>query len=172
VANREYRPISTIPPHRVVLFWSRVTVGSPDECWLWTHRFCARGYGVFIIDDKDVIASRVAYYLYYGIDPTGKLVCHKCDNPPCCNPAHLFLGTDADNVHDMLAKGRASVGEKHYAHINPERSPARILTREQVLQIRALRKLTGRSHKSIAKDFGVCRTAIVAVINRRTWKHI
>lgn len=98
-------------------FWTRVDVRGPDDCWNWTGP-TKRGYGHAAVNRhrqvpgrtriKSVRANRVAYELHHGVELDPKqLVCHSCDNPSCCNPAHLWLGTNADNIHDMLAKGRA-----------------------------------------------------------------
>lgn len=84
-------------------FWSKVDRRGPDECWPWLAAKSATRYGVF---DK-TRAHRVAYALTHGLIPEGRIVCHRCDNPPCCNPAHLWLGTPKDNTADMVAKGRA-----------------------------------------------------------------
>lgn len=76
-----------------------------------------KGYGQVNMNGRTVYAHRLAYALHYGEDPTGKCVLHKCDNPPCVNPDHLFLGTQADNVRDMWAKGRARPGgDSKYAN--------------------------------------------------------
>lgn len=92
--------------------WKRVAKGDPESCWLWTGSVCSDGYGTIgttgngIGGDKVVGVHRVAYEAEFGPIPVGMCVCHKCDNPRCCNPAHLFLGTVRDNVYDCIAKGR------------------------------------------------------------------
>jgi len=84
-------------------FWCGVKRGEPDECWPWTRSLSPKGYGRV----RGRNAHRVAYELTYGPIPPGMFVCHTCDNPPCCNPAHLFLGTYLDNIADMVAKKRS-----------------------------------------------------------------
>lgn len=81
----------------------------PDGCWVWTRHFFDDGYGKFKgpgPDHKTLQAHRYAYELFVGPIPEGMLVCHKCDNPPCVRPDHLFIGTHIDNIKDCIAKGR------------------------------------------------------------------
>jgi uncharacterized protein (DUF433 family) len=91
---------------RTETFWSRVEKGGVDDCWPWAARRGPQGYGAFRIDGKDRRAHRVAYQLSRGPIPDGLLVRHTCDNPPCCNPNHLLLGTHADNVADRRERKR------------------------------------------------------------------
>lgn len=92
-------------------FWQRVDKRAPDECWEWIAGRTKAGYGYITAgprgSQRHVYAHRLSYELAHGPIPDGKHVCHRCDNPPCCNPAHLRLGTHADNMADMKAKGRA-----------------------------------------------------------------
>jgi len=93
-------------------FWSRVDRRGPRDCWSWTAGCCTAGYGHFRLgsastgDRRKELSHRLAYELTKGPIPDGLKVLHECDNPPCCNPAHLFVGTHADNMRDMHAKGR------------------------------------------------------------------
>lgn len=117
-------------PEFTELFWSRVDQsGGPDACWTWTRRRDKNGYGIVSWKLKARRAHRMALQLS-GVDiPNGMLVCHRCDNPPCCNPAHLFLGTAADNTRDMMSKGRngdsrpkhPSRGDTHWTRQFPDR---------------------------------------------------
>ena len=87
-------------------FWSKVDRGGPDECWLWRGGVSTNGYGNFYVSGRLVRAHRYAYETHYGPVAPELQVCHRCDNKPCCNPAHLFRGTKSDNMRDCAAKGR------------------------------------------------------------------
>ena len=103
-------------------FWAKVDrSGGPDACWIWTGGRKGRGYGEFYKDHRLLGAHRVAWELAIGPIPNGLDCLHSCDNPPCCNPAHLFLGTQADNNADMVAKGRDARGDKNGSRLHPER---------------------------------------------------
>lgn len=96
--------INADPPTRLL---AKIAVGGPAECWPWTGTRNDLGYGILRVTGKNVRAHRFAYELASGRPiPVGLEVCHRCDNPPCCNPAHLFLGTQGDNVRDAASKGR------------------------------------------------------------------
>lgn len=142
-------------------------LGTPTAtgCVPWTGRTVGRGYGQ--IDSgggkgRGLLSHRVAYELAYGAIPDGQLVLHKCDNPPCCNPEHLFLGTHSDNVADMYSKRRG---------IHGERAPHARLTESLVLDIRA-KHAAGAKQNALAAEYGVSTTAMNSVILRRSWRHI
>ncbi len=151
-------------------FWFYVDKGSSrTECWIWTG-CVGKGkydrYGRVNRDGGAKLAHRWSWHLHNGPVPKGMIVCHKCDNPPCVNPDHLFLGTDQDNSDDMRKKGRgryvASHGEKH------GRSK---LTNEKALAIRYMYEQV-RSLTKVAKEFGVTFQTVSHIKNRKTWTHI
>jgi len=145
-------------------FWKGVDKGGPDDCWEWQKFTNPGGYGKIKIQGKSWSSHRVSWMIHRG-DPGDKHVLHRCDNPPCCNPNHLFLGTHADNVQDMITKGRDEAilcpGESNH---NSK------LTEADVIEIRK-RLANGERHKDIAASYGVSRTAI-SDINGRSWKHL
>ena len=144
-------------------FWSHVE--KSDTCWLWRKSRDRQGYGQFgVITSRYKLAHRVAWELTYGPIPKGSKVLHRCDNPPCVRPDHLFLGSQADNVHDMIAKGRQHdlKGEEH---------PLARLTEDDVHAIRAMHA-NGARTTELATRFHVQRGAISKIVHGRTWRHL
>lgn len=124
----------------------------------------ASGYGYVYVGREKLSAHRLAYALFYGEDPAGKFVCHRCDNPPCVNPEHLFLGTSAENTADRVAKGRSgsSKGSRHLAAK---------LNEDVVREIRTL-FAHGLSNQEIGRMFNVNRTTVCDIKTGRTWRHV
>jgi len=139
-------------------FWSLVSIGNDDECWPWIgHR--VHGYGRIRIDsdDKRALAHRLSWEFANGRNP-GKLnVLHRCDNPPCVNPSHLFLGTQRDNIDDMLRKRRQPHGVRHWS--------ARLST-DQVAEIRR-RRAAGERTIDLAAEFGIDRSHVSNIASGR-----
>jgi hypothetical protein len=151
--------------------WSKIQRGAEGSCWEWQgYRERARGgsgagYGRWRYRFKrSLLAHRAVWMDVKGPIPEGMCVCHSCDNPPCCNPAHLFLGTPGDNARDMSVKGRkASVaGAAH---------PMAKLTDESVREIRRRRSL-GEDARTLARDYAVGVSNIHMITRRATWSHI
>lgn len=133
---------------------------SKKECWPWKGVIHTTGYGSFRIGSKfQAYAHRISYELFVGDIPEGTFVCHKCDNRPCCNPDHLFLGSSADNSRDMVKKGRQSFGV---------RRPKSKLNDELVREIRS----SPLSQGKLAKIYGVNPSIISMVVRRKTWRHV
>jgi len=136
-------------------------VQKTDSCWLWTASIRNYGYGqIGNRPGPPIPAHRVSYELYKGPIPAGIFVLHCCDNPPCVNPDHLFLGTQKDNIRDAAEKGRTARGE---------RKKNAKLTRQGVSEMRAAR-LNGASLKSLAIRYGVCFQTCSDVCRGKTWK--
>jgi hypothetical protein len=105
-------------------FWDKVDVKGPDDCWEWQGALTTHWRnGRIMVDKKRYLAHRFSWILHNGDIPEGLLVCHHCDNPPCVNPKHLFLGTTTDNMRDMSLKGRSSGQKKTHCPQGHEYTP-------------------------------------------------
>lgn len=145
-------------------FWSRVEMGL--GCWLWTGSKHGFGYGLIAGDRgrrwPTLFAHRVSWELHFGPIHDRLFVLHRCDNPACVNPAHLFLGTQKDNVRDCASKGRISRGTgRHSAKLD-----------EFTVALIRKRRAAGEALNSLAIEFGVGKSAIHAATTGRTWKHV
>lgn len=157
-------------------FWAKVY--KSESCWEWTASKDACGYGMFGIDGHGYRAHRLSYYLKFGPIPIGILVLHHCDNPCCVNVAHLFLGTQTDNMHDMESKGRSNKarGERSAMRLHPElvrrgeKHHKALLNAEQVAAIRTT--FNGSNGNSLAAQFGVSSCTIRDIVKRRSWTHL
>lgn len=101
------KPIPTLTPEQIARFWSKVNKCGLDDCWEWQSTCYLNGYPTFFMSGQ-YGAARIAYFLSHNADPGQMFVCHTCDNSKCCNPSHLFLGTQKDNMHDCHVKGRTT----------------------------------------------------------------
>ena len=162
---------------RAARFWSRIRKGVPDDCWEWTAGKFSRGYGVAWNGKVATQASRIVWELTRGKIPSGMQVCHKCDNPGCCNPDHLFLGTMADNMQDKIRKNRQwrCPKERSWMHkalkkVQGENNPRAQLTERDVQEIRSCRGLI--DNKDMADFFGVQPAAISKILVGRTWRSL
>jgi len=151
-------------------FWSKVNKRGEGGCWNWTGVFNKGGYGMVKKNSKYIKATRIVWEMFNGKVPKGKgwhgvCVCHKCDNRACVNPKHLFLGTQADNMRDMVAKGRSpnNVGE-HNPNVK--------LGRKDIFKIRKLYTGEYGQQTSLAKQFGVAQNTIYDIVNNNSWSHI
>lgn len=155
-----------LTPQQVAHFWGRVQQGSADECWPWQGAKQHRGHGHLRVGGGRIEkAHRVAYFLTYG-EPK-HFVCHRCNNPPCCNPKHLYDGTPQQNAADSIAAGTFV-----YAAKLGEENPNVRFTVEQILEIRRLYKTGQYKQSEIATMFGTKQGAISDIIRRRTWRQV
>lgn len=142
-------------------FWEKVK--KTNTCWLWLGFKDTNGYGKVMVREKGgaKLAHRISYELRYGELERKRLVCHKCDNPSCVNPKHLFIGTHKDNSQDMVSKNRDCSGERaSYAKLNWDK----------VNEIRARYLKDNISQRELAKLFNVSQPQINAIVNVRSWK--
>lgn len=140
-------------------FDPRVAVAGPADCWPWTGARKDSGYGVLSIGGRLVRAHRAAWEAANGLIPEGLCVCHRCDNPPCCNPAHLFLGTYADNNRDMARKGRAAGGSR----LRGDRHHRARLSDAAVAAIRS-RHANGETQRRLAAEFGISTSQLHNIV--------
>lgn len=137
-------------------FWAKVQTAGGDACWEWTAARNPKGYGVKRLGGRkgrNIMAHRFSWELFNSEVPAGLLVCHRCDNPGCVNPAHLFLGTPKDNTLDMYAKGRAA----------PLPLAPLKFTPEQCDEIRVLHGL-GKSMRAIAREFSTTHSVVRRIL--------
>ena len=172
-------------------FWSKVD--RSGKCWLWTAAKMKGGYGGFKWAGRMWRAHRAAWLLTYGHIPDNLMLCHTCDTPACVNPAHLFLGTAADNARDAAAKGLTLKGDRNGNHLHPELRPygqrngrhthpettsrgERVhqakLTEQTVRAIRHDYAGGQITFKELGARYGVSNVAARMVVRRRTWQHV
>ena len=179
-----------ISPHKINLrydlveqrvinsFHNRVNISFITGCWEWTGGKKVDGYGIFgsirdkKLNNKYQTSHRMSWLIHYGEIPIGLFVCHKCDNRVCCNPDHLFLGTQKENIADMIKKHRYVKG-KIYKGIEScqygENSPFHKLTTEKVLEIRKYKETGNYSSKVLGDVYGVSGTTIDKICNGEKW---
>lgn len=160
IATRE---IPVLSESERLIFWIKVNRGGPRECWLWTGPTGRRGYGSHRIREHTYKAHRVAYSMTRGTIPTGLLIRHTCDNPPCVNPSHLIPGTHADNLRDCHERGRVN-------QVRGERAPRAKLTAADVMQIRRLHPAV--SGRELGRRFGVSHASIQDILSGQSWAHV
>ena len=165
----------------------------PSGCWLWNGARNRDGYGVIGVSNKKRAqgAHRVAYELYVGYIPRGKMVCHECDNKRCVNPKHLYIGDAFTNARDAVLRGQQAKGARHGSHTHPERwvrgdrhylrrypwkakrgssNGNSKLSAENVCEIRR-RCAAGESQSNVARRFRIAQCTVSAIVLRRLWCH-
>lgn len=143
-------------------FWDKVDKsGGENACWNWTAAKLPHGYGKL----QSMLSHRASWKIHFGEIPSGLLVCHKCDNPSCVNPNHLFLGTHKQNTQDMVKKGRAACGDRHGSKTHKENvrrgdnHPFTKIKQSDIPAVLLMRK-NGMYFKDIALKYGVSWSAI------------
>jgi len=151
----------------VCQYWSKVPSLPPDQCWPWGGTINSGGYGIISYNYKTILAHRVACEIKNG--PLGaNLALHRCDNPPCVNPNHLFPGSAAVNVADRQSKGR---GRWRLPNLKGEDTGAAKVVSADVIEMRRMHA-EGMSLSAIASHFPVGRDAVWRIVKRKNWRHI
>jgi len=212
--TKQTLPVAPVPIHESVLgqspaatgevitmkqilkerFWAKVDVRGPDDCWPWLGAAGPRGYGRFAIGDGAMTGPhRFSYELVCGPISDGMLICHHCDNPSCCNPAHLFVGTNTDNMQDAKAKGRLATGDKNGSRRHPELLPRgkmsfsashperlcrgsdHYLTHLDETAVEAMRVEYARggiSQRALARKHRISQATVWAILTGKSWKKL
>jgi len=181
MATRQPIPLPKFSAKDIARYWKKVDRGRSDECWPWKASKRG-GYGQFSFgpaaQNQMFPAHRIAYWLGHGQDAAPLDVLHLCDFPPCQNPAHLFTGTPADNIHDAQAKGRMQIGDTGYWRMHPERVPrgerngVSKLTASDIVEIRALCASGAASQSALCARFGISSGQMSRIVTRKRWAHI
>jgi hypothetical protein len=137
-----------------------------DGCWEWQAAHHRQGYGEIGVGGHSTLAHRVSYALLRGPVPRWLCVLHSCDNTNCVRPSHLFLGTQTDNIHDMISKGR-----QNFSSFDSERNPKAKLTRQEAKEIRSLCAEGGQTAE-ISRAFGVSHNTVRDIAAGRTWRNV
>lgn len=149
-------------------FNAKVDFGHTDDCWNWMAFRNPSGYGMIRNGKRMALAHRVGWVLANGEVPLGRQVLHHCDNRACVNPAHLYIGTNADNIRDKVERGRS-----RFPH--PERQgelhPMAKLSSEQVEEIRNRSTGARGEGRRFAREYGVSPSLISLIVNRKLWAH-
>jgi len=154
-------------------FFEKVAIKAGNECWEWQGSRLKSGYGQTRAGTRMELTHRMMYIQTVGEIPKGMVIMHTCDNPPCCNPNHLKLGTYKDNAQDMIQKGRSV-----YTPMSGESNPNVTVSAEQVAEIRLLykgvqhktRPKTGPTLKELAVRFKIGISQVKRIISNESWK--
>lgn len=187
--------IDTIRSRSIERFMGKVERIPMTDCWLWAGAARPNGYGIFFLNGKTIGAHRAAYVLFRGQFDEALHVCHKCDNPSCVNPDHLFLGTQKDNMLDMVRKGRKVTppqrgkNNHHYGKFHSEETkrligqrsrernqgskhPRASIDEDDVRMIRRIRIETGASPRVISQQTGFSFSIVSGIVYGYSWKHV
>ena len=142
-------------------FWSQVK--KTNGCWLWTGKISRDGYGIYCAHGTYFKSHRYVLEFFRGLQIKNKVVMHSCDRPACCNPDHLAVGTHADNQKDKFQKNRQAKGELNGSSV---------LTKDQVLEMRAKYKPRLYTYEMLAQEYGISKDTAQKAVRGIYWKHI
>jgi len=145
--------------------WRQIDIRNEDDCWEWVGHKDKNGYGRATINRKDYRSHRIVYKETYGTIPEGLFILHTCNNPSCCNPNHLYTGTNQDNMDQMVADGRSP-------HLIGEKSGTHKLKEKDVLEIRQLYSTGEYTQRDLSKKYGISQTEISRIYHRTRWDHV
>ena len=158
-------PIPKLLISDLMRFWSKVDCKGEDECWLWIgckNENSDGDYGRFSINYKMYLSHRISYFIHYNKDPGSLLICHKCNNPPCINPKHLFLGNNSKNKKQSFSEGRSS----HKGILHPR-------AKLQESDIKEIRNMKGKlNYRDVAKIFNISPKSIHNIWSGHSWSHL
>lgn len=183
--KKESREISNLNKQEISLinanFWRSIDIDTTTNCWNWTGSKYHKGYGFFVFRNQPQLAHRIAWVLTRGKIDEGKFVCHNCGNYLCVNPEHLYLGSRADYIGQMVKSGRIAHGERHGTKTQPQSvrrgqdAYQSKLTDELVVHLRRLAQYATEgqfSYSEYAEKYDVCAATIRDAIYGKTWKHL
>lgn len=146
-------------------FWTKVSKRGVDECWEWMAFKDAQGYGKISVNSSPRLAHRVSYEIHHGPIPDGMFACHRCDNPGCVNPGHIFIGQPIDNIKDMHDKGRAV-----YPPINAGKDHG--MCKLKPADVLAIRSARGIPQRTLAKQYGIGQSQVQRIRSGEGWPHL
>jgi hypothetical protein len=164
------KPLPIPSASDIARLWNFIDRRGQDECWPWKGARNRQGYGCFGLQGDNYQAHRVAYLVMTGKDPGSLALMHSCDNPPCCNAAHLAPGTDKENSCDATKKGLNKPPDPKF-HTRGERHPLSTMTALQVLEIRE-RHAAGARACDLARAYETTPQNICIIVQRKNWTHI
>lgn len=153
-----------LPKALLQSFWGKVRI--TPGCWIWVAQTSSSGYGKISLARRfgfTTYAHRLSWIIHFGFIPEGMNVCHNCDTPHCINPHHLFLGTQQDNVDDMMSKDRG----RFTPHLGEENGNSR-LTRDDIIDIRN----SPKTRQELSHQYGISKSMIGKIVNFRSWRHL
>jgi hypothetical protein len=165
VTAKPYPKLSELSSETLAKFWSHVQIGRPQDCWPWLRGRDGKGYGAFAYRGRVLIASRLAWAIEHGSVPQDMQVLHTCDNPPCCNPRHHYLGSHESNVADRVARKRQTT------HRGASNVRAK-LTAEQVAELLDLYHVHDWLQRDLAERYGISQRTVSAIVRRESYREV